>query len=177
MVTILTREIPNKLDELTIEQFEKITSINNDQGLDPIDKHLRIFEYLGVPESEFWDHDTADFIELVKQFNTIEQVEYPTVDTLQLDGYTYKAEMKLTVRDAKLIEKIAIHKEPGYISDLLAVMFKREDLSNVEHYTDAHLKVKAKLLKQVKAEVAIPYIMFIAQKIAKQVDEPTQAVA
>jgi hypothetical protein len=51
MITILNREIPNQLEELTIEQFEAITDINNNQELDPIDKHLQVFAYLGIPES------------------------------------------------------------------------------------------------------------------------------
>ena len=63
MVTILGREIPNRIEELTIEQFEAITDINNNKELDPVDRHLQIFEYLGIPESEFFDFDIADFID------------------------------------------------------------------------------------------------------------------
>jgi hypothetical protein len=36
--------------------------------------------------------------------------------------------LKLTVRETKLIEKIAIHKQKGYISDMMAVMFKADHL-------------------------------------------------
>jgi hypothetical protein len=170
MINILGRDIPNALDELNIEQFETITEINNNQELDPIDKHLKIFEYLGIPEREFWDYDVADFIDIVKQFNNIKQVEYPTIDILEIDGYTYKAEMKLTVRDTKMIEKIALKRDKGYVSEMLAVMFKREDLSNTEHYTDAHIKHKAKLFKQLSADISVPYLIFITNKINKQVE-------
>lgn len=173
MITILNREIPNRLDELTIEQFENITDINNDPSLDPIDKHLKVFTYLGIPESEFWDYDVADFVNIVKEFNTMEQRDYPLVDTLEIDGYTYVAEMKLTVRDTKLIEKVAIAKPKGYISEMLAVMFKREDLTPAEHYTDAHIKQKAKLIRKLGANISIPYIMFIAQKIGQQIKNDT----
>lgn len=178
MITILNREIPNQLDELTIEQFEAITDINNNQELDPIDKHLKVFAYLGIPESEFWDHDVAEFVQFVKAFNTLEQKEYPTIEELELEGYLYKAQMRLTVRDTKLIEKIALHKEKGYISEMLAVMFKREDLTPAEHYADAHIKQKAKLIRKLNANIAMPYLIFIAEKIAKQVnnDTATQAV-
>jgi hypothetical protein len=85
--------------------------------------------------------------------------------------------MKLTVRDTKLIEKIAIAKPKGYISDVLAIFFKRDDLTNAEHYADAHLKLKAKLIKELKANVAIPYLLFITKKLAKQVEDvPTEVV-
>jgi len=178
MITILNREIPNQIDELTIEQFEAITEINNDPNLDPIDKHLKVFTYLGIPESEFWDYDVADFVTIVKNFNTMEQRDYPVVDTLEIDGYTYTAEMRLTVRDTKMIEKVAISKPKGYISEMLAIMFKRDDLTPTEHYTDAHIKQKAKLIRKLQANIAIPYIMFIAQKIGQQLknDTVTEAV-
>lgn len=179
MITILNREIPNQIKELTIEQFEAITEINNDPNLDPIDKHLKVFAYLGIPESEFWDHDVADFIEIVHQFNTMDKdIDYPVVEELELDGYIYRAEMRLTVRDTKLIEKIALTKPKGYVSEMLAIMFKREDLTPTEHYADAHIKQKAKLIRKLSADISIPYIIFIANKIGTQVknDTPTQAV-
>lgn len=170
MITILNREIPNQIDELTIEQFEAITDINNNQELDPIDKHLQVFAYLGIPESEFWDTDVADFIAIVKDFNSLDKDnDYPVVEELEIEGYTYKAEMKLTVRDTKLIEKIALRKDKGYVSEMLAVMFKRVDLSNTEHYTDAHIKQKARLIRKLNASIAMPYLIYIAEKIAKQV--------
>ena len=178
MITILNREIPNQIDELTIEQFEAITEINNDPNLDPIDKHLKVFAYLGIPESEFWDYDVADFVVMVKDFNSMDQKDFPVVEELELDGYIYRAEMRLTVRDTKMIEKIAMTKPKGYISEMLAIMFKREDLTPTEHYTDAHIKQKAKLIRKLNANISIPYIMFIANKIGQQVknDTATQAV-
>ena len=180
MITILGRDIPNHLDELTIEQFEVITELSNNKELDAVDKHLQIFASLGIAESEFHDVDVADFIEYTNQFNTIPEVDYPTISQIELAGYNYTAEMKLTVRDTKLIEKIAINKPKGYISDVLAIFFKRDDLTSTEHYAEAHLKLKAKLIKELKANVAIPYLLFITKKLAKQVeaveDVPTETV-
>ena len=170
MITILGRDIPNHLDELTIEQFEVITELSNNKELDAVDKHLQIFASLGIPESEFHDVDVADFIEYTNAFNTIPEVDYPTISQIELAGYSYTAELKMTVRDTKLIEKIAIAKPKGYISDVLAVFFKRDDLTPAEHYADAHIKHKANLFKKLKANIAIPYLMFIATKINHQVD-------
>ena len=177
MISILNREIPNQLDEISIEQFETITDINNDPNLDPIDKHLKVFAYLGIPESEFWDYDVADFVNVVKEFNSLEQKEYATVEEIELENYTYRAEMRLTVRDTKMIEKVALHKQKGYVSEMLAIMFKRDDLTATEHYTDAHIKHKAKLIRKLTANVAIPYLMFIAEKISQQVKNDTSTKA
>ena len=173
MITILGRDIPNNLDELTIEQFEVITELSNNKELDAVDKHLQIFASLGLAESEFYDVDVADFIEYTNQFNNIPEVNYPTISQIELAGYSYTAEMKLTVRDTKLIEKIAIAKPKGYISDVLAIFFKRDDLTSTEHYAEAHLKLKSKMIKELKANVAIPYLLFITNKLAKQVEDVT----
>jgi hypothetical protein len=89
------------------------------------------------------------------------------VTSIEVDGYTYEAQLKLSVKETKLIEKIVNSKPNHYISDIMAIMFKRTDLSNTEHFTDAHLKHKAKLFRTQKAELCVPYIVFVTDKIAE----------
>ena len=84
MITILGREIPNTLDELTIDQFEVITELSNNKELDAVDKYLQIFASLGLAESEFYDVDVADFIEYTTQFNNIPEVDYTTISKIEL---------------------------------------------------------------------------------------------
>jgi hypothetical protein len=168
MIKIFDREIPNRMDELTIEQFEKVTEITNNQELDNIDRYIKIFEYFGVKESE-WDEnevELSDFIEKVKEFNSSKYEKKDAVESIELEGYTYQAQLKLSVKDTKMIEKLIGRKSNNWISDLLALMFKRSDLSPTEHYAEAHLKHKSKLFKQLKAEIAIPYLVFVTEKIA-----------
>jgi len=177
MITILERELPNKVTELSIAQFEAITTINSNEELDPIEKHLKVFEYLGIPEKDFQDTDIDTFIEMVKEFNAFgSKDDLVQVTEFELEGYKYVGEYKLSVRDTKLIEKCVILKAPGYIAEITAIMFKREDLSNTEHYAEAHLKHKAKLFKELKANVAIPYLHFIAQKINQQAKNETTPI-
>ena len=168
MIKIFEREIPNRMDELTIEQFEKVTEITNNQELDNIDRYIKIFEYFGVKESEWDDNDVdlSEFIDKVKEFNSSKYEKKDAVESIELEGYTYEAKMKISVKDTKMIEKIIGRKSNNWISDLLALMFKRTDLSNTEHYSEAHLKYKSKLFKQLKAEIAIPYLVFVTEKIA-----------
>jgi hypothetical protein len=179
MIKIFEREIPNKMDELTIEQFEKVTEITNNKELDNIDRYIKIFEYFGVKESEWDDNDVelSDFIEIVKEFNSNNYEKKEPIESIELDGYTYEAKMKLSVKDTKMIEKLINRKSHNWISDLLALMFKRTDLSQVEHYTEAHLKHKAKLFKQLKAEIAVPYLVFVTEKISSHAkSEATESV-
>jgi hypothetical protein len=168
MIKIFEREIPNKMDELTIEQFEKVTEITNNKELDNIERYIKIFEYFGVKESEWDENDVelSEFIEKVKEFNSNNYDVKDAVESFELEGYTYEAKMKLSVKDTKMIEKIVGRKSHNWISDLLALMFKRTDLTPVEHYTEAHLKHKSKLFKQLKAEIAVPYLVFVTDKIA-----------
>lgn len=178
MVTILGIEVPNQLNELTVQQFETITTIHANSELDAIDKHLQVFEFLGVPTIEWDNVEIEEFKEIVRNFNDI-QSKPELVNTLELDGYTYTAfedKFKLSVKDTKHIEKIMHSKHKGYISELLAVLFKRTDLTKAEHYVDAHIKLKAKLIRELKAELAVPYLVEIGQKLSKHIpkDAPTE---
>jgi hypothetical protein len=49
-------------------------------------------------------------------------------------------------------------------------------LTKVEHYSDAHIKLKAKLIRELKAEIAVPYLVEIGQKLSKYIpkDAPTE---
>lgn len=168
MIKIFERDIPNKMDELTIEQFEKVTEITNNKELDNIERYVKIFEYFGVKESE-WDEnevELSDFIDKVKEFNSSKYEKKDAVESIELEGYTYEGQLKLSVKDTKMIEKIIGRKTNNWISDLLALMFKRTDLTATEHYADAHLKHKSKLFKQLKAEIAVPYLVYVTEKIA-----------
>jgi len=167
MITVFDREIPNKMSELTIEQFEKISQILNNQEFDNVEKYVEMFKYLGVDEKMWDDYPFSEFIELVKQFNLDSYTPQEAVTSIELEGYTYTAEMRLSVKETKLIEKIVNSKPNHYISDILAIMFKRTDLSNTEHFADAHLKHKAKLFRSQKAELCVPYIVFVTEKISE----------
>lgn len=167
MITVFDREIPNKMDELTIEQFEKISQILNNQEFDNIEKYVEMFKFLGIDEKLWDDYPFSEFIELVKTFNLDSYTPKEAVTSIELEGYTYTAEMRLSVKETKLIEKIVNTKPNHYISDILAIMFKRTDLSNTEHFADAHLKHKAKLFRNQKAELCVPYIVFVTEKIAE----------
>jgi hypothetical protein len=179
MVTILNKEIPNELNELTIQQFEDITEIHANPKLDHVEKHLEVFKYMGVPE-EIEDVDFETFKDYIQLFNTAKVPEGILLKRFEADGYTYQAydeEWKLSAKETKLIEKILNNKHKGYISEVLAVLFKRTDLTKNEHYTDAHVKLKSKIIRELPAEVAVPYLVAVAETINKQVqslNEPTE---
>lgn len=182
MVEILGKQIPNEMDEINIQQFEGITDIHANDKLDVIEKHLEVFKFMGVTD-EIEDIDFEVFKEYISEFNSAKVPNSVLLKRFEVDGYTYQAyedEFKLTAKDTKFIEKILGNKHKGYISEVLAVLFKRTDLTKTEHYTDAHIKQKAKLIRELKAEVAVPYLVAVASQINNHVEklnEPSEDVA
>ena len=169
MIKLFGKEIPSKMDELTLEQFQKISAIHNNEEFDTLEKHCKVFEYLGVTEEEM-DIDFDLFLANVKEFNNNNYDKKDPVEEIELEGYTYKAEMKLSVKDSRIVEKIVKKDNKEYISDIMALMFKRTDLSNTEHYDPAHLKHKAKLFSKLKADISIPYLTFVTYKITNHAE-------
>ncbi len=176
MVEILGKEIPNEMNEMSIQQFEEITEIHANDKLDVIEKHLEVFKFMGVPE-EIEDVDFEVFKEYISKFNTAKVPSSELLKRFEIDGFTYQAydeDFKLTAKDTKTIEKILSNKHKGYISEVLAVLFKRTDLTKTEHYTDAHIKQKAKLIRELKAEVAVPYLVAVASAINNHVEKANE---
>jgi hypothetical protein len=169
MINIFGKEIPSKMEELTLEQFQKISAIHNNEEYDTLEKHCKVFEYLGVTDEEM-DVEFDVFLANVKEFNKDNYTKKDPVEEIEIDGYTYKAEMKLSVKDSRIVEKIIKKDNKYYISDIMALMFKRTDLSNTEHYDPAHLKHKAKLFSKLKADIAIPYLTFVTFKITNHAE-------
>lgn len=172
MIELFGKEIPSKMDELTLEQFQKISAIHNNEEYDTLEKHCKVFEYLGITEDEM-DVDFDLFLANVKEFNNNNYTHKDTVEEIELEGYTYKAEMKLSVKDSRIVEKIVKKDNKEYISDIMALMFKRTDLTNAEHYDPAHLKHKAKLFSKLKADISIPYLTFVTNKITTHAQSQT----
>jgi len=184
MIKVGSKEVPNVINELTIEQFQKVSEITN-QELDAFEKWVNIFTYLGANEDEVNEMEFEEFKNKVKEFNNITyKASKKLLKEFELDGYTYRShEKKLTisVREMKHIEKIIKANPHNYISKVIAVLFKRTDLDNQEHFSDAHIKHKENLFKKLNAEFTLPYIAFIGDKmkdkaIELQKDAPTKVV-
>jgi hypothetical protein len=45
MIKLFGKEIPSKMEELTLEQFQKISAIHNNEEYDTLEKHCKVFEY------------------------------------------------------------------------------------------------------------------------------------
>jgi hypothetical protein len=170
MININGVEIPNKLDELTIRQYEVISRYTANNNLDNIEKYVKIFTFLGANQSDLDALDFKDFKTLVEQFNNIEPFN-KIIEEIEINGYIYKAKEKLTIKDLKLVEKI-IRKE-HYISELMAIVYQRVDLSDTEHYTPTHIKLKSKLFSKQPAQICISHLVSIGQYFKSELEKNT----
>ncbi len=87
MIQIFDQEIPNKMSELTIEQFEKISQILNNQDFDNIEKYVEMFKYLGIKEEMWDDYPFSEFIKLVQEFNLDSYTPNEAQTTIELEGH------------------------------------------------------------------------------------------
>ena len=170
MIKIREFEVKNTVQELTVEEFQKIASILNDTNLSRIFKWMDIFTYLGLPEDVLDEMGNDEFTEAVKLWNDTPKFEGGLIEKLEVDGRTYVAhegEYAVKVRDLKHLERKVNESPTNYMAYWLAVIFKDDQLTKNEHYDSAHLRHKEKLFKEQPAAVALPYVTFIAKEISE----------
>lgn len=179
MIDIKGFSLKNSLNEFTIDEFEKVTAILNREDYDNIEKYIQALLYLGLPEEILDELNDDEFFEIIKAFTFTEELGELTPRII-IDGYHYVAyegeTFNLKIKDLSLIEKAVIQKPEAYLSRAMAIIFKRDDLTRVEHYTEAHIVEKTKLFKKQNASLAYPYLLHITQKL-KQKIESAEATA
>jgi len=181
MIKIGTTKINNEITEFSIEQFEKLSATMANKELDQFEKWAKIFVDLGADEDEVYDLDFDKFTEIVKKFSdTKKKPDTKFLKSIEVDGYTYQSyedEFKLNVRDLKMIEKAVSTSPENYVSKVLAIIFKRTDLTKAEHYGDSHIALKSKMFKEQKANIAIPFMAYIGAKLGNTAKDMQVEVA
>jgi hypothetical protein len=166
--------IQTQIQDFTVGQFELATAILNDDSISYVERYLDVLEAFKVPE-ELIDSLTDDeLFEIIKSFQeTGSEIPKELKRTIEIDGYVYssfpeESEFNLKAKDLSLIQK-AFSNKKGYFSEALSILFKREDLSNKEHYASAHLKHKKDLFKVLPAIEYYTYIVWITQKLTEKI--------
>lgn len=172
MLNILGKEYPSRLDELTVDQWERIGNIyakeqdaETKQGATLC--FVEIFRELGVPEKDLLElrrMPEAVFNDAVKKFDADTKQECEVVKEIELKGYRYacplhNGDIFLTPEKRALInEKFSKRAKSGNFAYMMAVLFERTDLTPTEHYTKAHIEHKSELFKELKASVVAPVV-------------------
>lgn len=169
MINIKGYDIPTSMSEMTVKQFESLNKImTNDSSLQ-IERYIDYLESF-IPSDELYDVTDDDIFKLVEMVSKREDMSKEFTKEIEIGGYkyiSYTNEFKVSAIELSLIEK-RINKNPHkYFTYIISILFKREDLTNREHYTEAHLKHKEELFSELKADLFYPFVVFIAEKLSK----------
>jgi hypothetical protein len=180
MINIKGYDIPTNLSDMTIKQFESLNQIMNNTELLELERYLDYLE-LFIQSDDLYTISDDELFSVIELIGKKEDMNTDLIKTIELDGYTYTSytdEFTIKAIELSLIEK-RISKNPSkYFSYILSIIFKRNDLSNREHYTEAHLKHKENIFGELSADLYYPYVIWIASKLNKKLntmyDKPTE---
>jgi hypothetical protein len=163
--------VRNEAKEVTLEELAKISSLLDSEG-DFTDKWLRVIEILGGREI-IEVLTSKQFVDLVGSIQ-ITDVTQSIQETIEIGGRIYKCnlennELQLSAKDMSMLERM-VAKGGVWGSKAFAVVYKDEDLTNNEHYTDAHIKHKSELFgKHVTADIAAPVIFHLSKLVVEHI--------
>jgi hypothetical protein len=163
--------IKQKVNEFTIGEFEQITNILNNSELDELEKYYEIFIVTGLSEEILEELEIKKFLELIRLFLEESEFNFSNLEKVKefsINNRIYRAyedEFKLKVKEMKLIEKYIKKNEKQTLSYILAILFKDIELTENEHYVEAHINHKANLIREnITANIAVPYISYFSEK-------------
>lgn len=171
MYSIKGFELKNSLNDMTVKEFEKLSETLRNPNLEQIEKYIKVLEDLGMPDAIINELTDVELFEVIGAFNANEY-DNTLIPSVEIKGYNYVAytgdKFVLRAKDMSLIEK-AIKNVPNYMSTILAVVFKREDLGPAEHYVPAHVVHKASLFADLNAGKMYAYLMHITDSLNSQI--------
>lgn len=169
----------NEGSEVTLNELAEISHILDvKDGSDDVTKWLKVLCIIGskqlaevVPLKRF-----AEIVNLVQ----ITNIENEIQKTIEVNGRTYSVELEngeldLSAMDLSKIISM-VNKGGVWGNKAFAVVYKDDQLTNTEHYTDAHIEHKAKLFgEQVTADIAAPVIFQLAKEVVLNVESMVKA--
>lgn len=168
-----TYELRNEPEEIKLSEFEKIYNILNTPDIGKLEQYSEVFKLMGLPEEVIDDLELHEFMDILRSFNGMSVGDMLPSKSFEIEGYEYVAyegdEFKFKTKDVIEIERLAKIGVKNFPSMVMAILFKRSDLSKTEHYAKAHIEHKAKLFKEhLTADFVIPYIALVAKRTLKQ---------
>lgn len=170
MITIRGVELKTKVSEMTLKEYENFLTTYNNTELHRLEKFISLLIVCGMKDDKILSEVTTSEVKLfIEELNkdSEELVNIVPTKNIELNGRNYIAvkgdEFELSFKDISEIEKI-IKTKNKWLLPAMAVVFKDEELTHVEHYTQAHLKYKETLLANVTASMFVPYILWIQKE-------------
>ena len=163
-------EYSTDLKSINALQFQRITNAMNDQGMSNVEKWINVFTAFGIPKQEVEELDYATFLEKIKEASNVSQEGLTEIHkTIEVDGYTYSlygGGTSATTKDMRTIEKFNTAYPNDSVMNMFAILYKRDDLTNTEHYEKAHITHKRKLFAKLPAAIVVPLIADVSKSFA-----------
>lgn len=172
-------ELRNLGSEVTLNELAKISLIlDENSGKDFTDCWLEVLSILGsrelveaIPLNQF-----TEAVKLVQITNITREIE----PSIEVNGRTYECELEngelqLSAKDMAKIENL-VRKGGAWGNKAFAVVYKDTELSNVEHYADAHIKHKGDIFgEHVNADIAAPVIFQLSKIVMLYIESLANA--
>lgn len=167
----------NGEDEVTLRELAKISDIMTTTDAH-FEKWLKVVELLG-------DKGLAEVIDedgLLKiiEHTDITNIQNEVQEVINVKGREYATnvndgKIKLSGKDLAMIERYA-KKGGDWAAYAFAVCYKDTELTNTEHYTDAHIKHKANIFgDNLKAKDAAPVFYQLQKKLTEHIERVSNA--
>ncbi len=153
MISINGNEYPTRVEEMTLGQWAEVSKIIQVFSKEPLLQFEGILRAIGVPDKEIDTVEIARFKDLqdsmVSNAENFELVE-------EIDRYKLDLSKPLNLKTSKKIDRIA--NLGNETVALLAFFYRDENLTDAEHFADAHIKHK---MKQFESMQAVNFVVAI----------------
>ena len=186
MIVIKGHEVKNQPSDMTLGEYEVLMSKINQPVLDqnnlketknfPTErkKWANILQMQGLPKEALDQMDGDELHEAARLFNKFDSNDIQVVKEVVIGSRKYVAfdeEFSIGWEEEDKMEELT-KKSKNRVnlpSEWVAVLFKDTQLSDSEHFTNAHIKHKAKLFREhMNGSTAAPYLAYIGQKFLKR---------
>ena len=154
--------IRNEFDEITITEFEEISTIVNNPDLDLIEQYHAIFLLVGVKESDLDNVSLEEFMHIIGKWEVRqplpEFIRTINIGDIEYFAYDESKPFKFTLKIIRDINKIA--NEGLTYAKILAIIFKEKD-----NQTPGTFEEKTLLFTDIKCSVGLPYILRYNEEI------------
>lgn len=152
-----------KINEITVEQFEKITKLQADDFGYLFDK----LEILGMDPKVLDIIDSKTLLRFVveqEQDFKFDPEKIRVKREIEIDGFKYTSfegkKFEINGREFAKIDK-KMKSGSNWMPYALAIIYKRNDLTMTEHQDETHIKHKEQLFKKITLDIALPIILTV----------------
>ena len=165
MIKINEKEYPVKVSEMTLEQWTNVSNAIQVFKDDALLQFEAVLKALGVPEKECDTLPISFMNELYPQLEDVAD-DYELTETI--DRYTLTLPDVFTVKEAKMIDRLAVEFGNHTVA-LLAFFYRDQSLTLTEHTDKAHIKHKMQLFKPMPAKDFVYAVGAIMEYLTKEI--------